>query len=82
MLLLRQMQVMFPRLIDDGKTGFLVPREDETALADRIATLLKDPELCRRMGEAARVKAEQEFGLERLRSETFAVYRAEGWEGG
>jgi glycosyltransferase involved in cell wall biosynthesis len=68
-----------PHLIDDGKTGFVIPRGDETALANRIATLLKDRELCRRMGEAGRMKAEQAFGLDRLRSETFAAYRAEGW---
>ena len=69
-----------PHLIDDGKTGFVVPREDEAALANRIATLLKDRELCRRMGEAGRMKAEQAFGLDRFRSENFAAYRAEGWE--
>src|SRR6185503_5677678 len=69
-----------PYLIDNGKTGFVVPREDEAALADHIATLLKDRELCRRMGAAGRIKAEQAFGLDRLRSETFAAYRAEGWE--
>ncbi len=68
-----------PHLIDDGETGFVVPRGDETALANRIATLLKDHELCRRMGEAGRMKAERAFGIERLRSETFAAYRAEGW---
>ena len=69
-----------PYLIDDGKTGFVVLQEDEAALADRIATLLKDRELYRRMGEAGRIKAEREFSLERLIAETFAVYRAEGWE--
>jgi glycosyltransferase involved in cell wall biosynthesis len=68
-----------PHLIDDGKTGFVVPREDEAALTSRIATLLKDRELCCRMGEAGRMKAERAFGIERLRSETFAAYRAEGW---
>jgi glycosyltransferase involved in cell wall biosynthesis len=68
-----------PYLIDDGKTGFVVPREDKAALTSRMATLLEDRELCRRMGEAGRMKAEQEFGLDRLRSETFAAYRAEGW---
>jgi glycosyltransferase involved in cell wall biosynthesis len=68
-----------PHLIDNGKTGFVVPREDEAALTSRIATLLGDRELCCRMGEAGRIKAEREFGIDRLRSETFAAYRAEGW---
>lgn len=69
-----------PHLIDNGKTGFVVSREDEATLADRIATLVADRELCRRMGDAGRIKAEQAFGIDRLRSETFAAYRAEGWE--
>ncbi len=69
-----------PYLIDNGKTGFVVPQEDEVALADRIAILLNDRELCCRMGNAGRAKAEQLFGLDRLRAETFAAYRAEGWE--
>jgi glycosyltransferase involved in cell wall biosynthesis len=69
-----------PLLIDNGKTGFVVPRDDEAALGSQIATLLKDTDFCRRMGEAGRIKAEQDFGIERLRSETFAAYRAEGWE--
>ena len=68
-----------PYLIVEGKTGFVVPREDEASLADRMATLLEDRELCRRMGDAGRIKAEQAFGLARLRSETFAAYQAEGW---
>jgi glycosyltransferase involved in cell wall biosynthesis len=69
-----------PYLIEDGKTGFVVPKEDGAVLADRIAALFKDGELCRRMGNAGRTKAEQAFGLDRLLSETFAVYRAEGWK--
>ncbi|MBX3326121.1 MAG: glycosyltransferase [Nitrospira sp.] len=69
-----------PYLVEDGKTGFVVPREDEAALADRIATLLEDRDLCRRMGEASRRKAEQAFGLDRFRSEIFAAYKAEGWK--
>jgi len=69
-----------PTLVEDGKTGFVVPRGDEVALAKRIATLLEDQELCRQMGNAGRLRAEHAFGLDRLRSETFASYRAEGWE--
>lgn len=69
-----------PYLIDDERTGFVVPRTEETLLADRIATLYRDPERCRRMGDAGRIKAEREFGLDRLLSETFSTYRAEGWK--
>lgn len=69
-----------PYLIDQGKTGIMVPREDAASLAKSMAALLDDREWCRRMGDAGRVRAEQVFGIDRLRSETLAVYRAEGWE--
>ncbi len=71
-----------PYLIDDGKTGFVVPQKEETALADHIATLLNNRELCRRMGDAGRRKAEQALGLGRFRNQVFEAYRAEGWKDG
>jgi glycosyltransferase involved in cell wall biosynthesis len=67
-------------LIDDGKTGFVVPQGDEITFSERVLQLLCDDELCNRMGMAAREKAEREFGLERLVSETLAAYKAAGWK--
>lgn len=69
-----------PSLVDDGKTGFVVRRGDDAALVDRMVTLLNDRELCRSMGEAGRAKAERDFGLDRLVSETLAAYQAAGWK--
>jgi glycosyltransferase involved in cell wall biosynthesis len=40
-------------VVDDGTTGYLVPPSDPSALRDRLRRLLTDPELARRMGEAA-----------------------------
>jgi glycosyltransferase involved in cell wall biosynthesis len=68
-------------IVDDHKTGFVVQPGDHSALVDRLARLIKDRELCRRMGEASRLKAEKEFSLERLVAETFAAYREAGWQG-
>lgn len=68
-----------PYLVENGKTGFVVPQGDETASVQRVSQLLGDHELCARMGSAAREKAKREFTLERLISETLAVYRAAGW---
>jgi glycosyltransferase involved in cell wall biosynthesis len=68
-----------PVLIEDGKTGFVVPRGDDATLLARIVTLMTDPDLCQRMGEASRAQAERQFGLDRLVSETLAAYRAAGW---
>lgn len=41
-------------LIQDGETGFVVPRGAREALAESILTLLKDPDLARTMGAAGR----------------------------
>jgi glycosyltransferase involved in cell wall biosynthesis len=40
-----------PEIIAEGVTGFTVPPGDAPALADRLLTLLRDPALCRSMGE-------------------------------
>jgi glycosyltransferase involved in cell wall biosynthesis len=69
-----------PFIVEHQKTGFVVPRGDDATLVERMATLIVDRELCRRMGEAGRLKAEREFGLDRLVSETLAAYRAAGWK--
>ena len=66
--------------IEEGKTGFVVRQEDETTFVERVFQLLSDHELCRHMGLAARAKAEREFTLARLVSETLDAYRAAGWK--
>jgi glycosyltransferase involved in cell wall biosynthesis len=50
-----------PEIIDDGKSGFLVPRRDTQAMAARILDLLRDPDLRRRMGESGRRIATEKF---------------------
>jgi glycosyltransferase involved in cell wall biosynthesis len=47
--------------IVDGETGYLVERGDAKTLAERVATLLTDPERCRRMGQAGRRRAVANF---------------------
>jgi glycosyltransferase involved in cell wall biosynthesis len=69
-----------PCIVEDGKTGFVVGQGDEVALTQRITQLLDDDSLCNLMGKAARSKAEGEFGLQRLVTETLEAYRAAGWK--
>ncbi len=45
----------------DGETGFLVDAGDADALADRVVTLLRDPDLRQRMGAAGRARVDQRF---------------------
>jgi glycosyltransferase involved in cell wall biosynthesis len=68
-----------PKLVQDGRTGFLVRSGDDAMLADRMEELIRDAHLCARMGEAGRDKAERDFGLDRFVHETLAAYRDAGW---
>lgn len=52
-------------LVDDGSTGFTVPPSDVETLTARLDTLLSDPDLCRRMGEAGRRVVEEQFSIEK-----------------
>ncbi len=52
-------------LVEDGVSGFTVPPGDVATLADRIASLMADPEAARVMGEAGRAKVETEFNIAR-----------------
>ena len=53
-----------PGIIDNGKTGFLVPKHDAVALADKIEMFIRDTDLRHKMGLAGREKFEREFTLE------------------
>ncbi|HVJ27690.1 MAG TPA: glycosyltransferase family 4 protein [Vicinamibacterales bacterium] len=64
-----------PEVVQDGKTGILVPPRDDRALADGIIRLLKDPALRERMGTAGLALAEARFSAERMVADTLRVYR-------
>jgi colanic acid/amylovoran biosynthesis protein len=63
-----------PELVEDGKTGFLVPPDDSEALAASISQLLSDPKLMQEMGKAGREKAEMEFAADVYIENTLAEY--------
>ena len=56
-------------------TGLVVPLKDPAALADAIGRLATDTDLRHRLGQAARVRAEAEFGLEAVRAQLLELYR-------
>jgi glycosyltransferase involved in cell wall biosynthesis len=50
-----------PELVEDGVTGFVVPPNDSTALAGRIALLVNDLDRAAEMGTRARAAVEERF---------------------
>jgi L-malate glycosyltransferase len=62
-------------IIEDHKTGCLVPIGDVEALAKAISELLSDPEERVRLSENAQTDVRERFSLERMLSETEQVYR-------
>lgn len=48
-------------LVDDNVTGRLVPVGKPPALAQAVRTVIDDPDLARRLGEAGRARVETEF---------------------
>lgn len=79
-----------PEVVDDGVTGRLVAleqRKDGTGtpldperfvrdLAQTICEVLAHPDLARKMGEAGRLRAEQEFSWHQIARDTAKLYRS------
>lgn len=64
-----------PSFIQDNKTGFLVPSENETLLAAKILTLLNDASLRECMGKEARQTA-NEFSWKQIAGQMISLYTA------
>jgi glycosyltransferase involved in cell wall biosynthesis len=61
--------------IEPGKTGMLVPARDPLSLADAMAAMIRDPELCHEMGRAGRARAERLFDVEDVVRRHLDIYR-------
>lgn len=65
-----------PEVVEQGKTGLIVPSHDSDALADGILMLLRNEPLRREMGEAAHRKMKRDLSWERVREKTVAAYKS------
>lgn len=63
-----------PEIIDDGKTGLLVPGSDAAALADALRRFLQDPNFAKTCAEQARQKALTDLTLDAMGQKMVALY--------
>lgn len=63
-------------IIEDRKTGLLVPPADPHALASGICDLLRSPQIATRLGRNARAEAESRFSLDRMIREYESLYES------
>lgn len=65
-----------PELVAEGKTGLLFKPGDVAELQEKLATLMALPALRQLMGKQARVRAAQEFSLEKHNAGLMEIYRS------
>lgn len=63
-----------PEAITDGECGILICPRDVNAISDGILRLIKNPEKRKQLGDNAKQKAMQYFGVERMVNEYTNIY--------
>ena len=58
----------------DGITGYLVPKKDKELLTKSIRNLLNDYELMKKMGNKARIFAEENFDINLVVNKHLEIY--------
>jgi glycosyltransferase involved in cell wall biosynthesis len=62
------------RIVKEGATGYLLSADDPHGMADCILRLVSNPELGKRMGEAARKLVEEDYNLKSLAPRLLSVF--------
>ena len=63
-----------PDIVEDGHTGFLVPERDVTRMTQRLITLLRNVNMRRAFGRAAREKMEREYDIRKVNMRLESLY--------
>jgi glycosyltransferase involved in cell wall biosynthesis len=64
-----------PDLVEDGKSGFVVPPGEWEPIRDRILTLYNDRSLHAKMSDAAKQRIRTDFTVDKTAEQTIALYR-------
>lgn len=65
-----------PDMIIDNQNGYLIPKDNEGALADRLIHLLLDENLRRRMGQLAKESAHERSHPKKVAEKTLHAYQS------
>lgn len=65
-----------PELVEDGASGLLVAERDVDALAEALASLLRNPERLEDMGKSGRYIVEERFDVAELNDRLVKIYRS------
>lgn len=63
-----------PEIVEDGTSGFLVEAGTPNSIAERIAFLLNNKAIAKKMGEEARRRAEEKFNIKKNAEEIQKIY--------
>lgn len=61
-------------IVQNGKSGFVVPAGDAEALAEKVTKILMSPDLSQKLGSLAHKFVSKTFSLEKQAKETFSLY--------
>lgn len=64
-----------PELVLDGVTGFLLESFNVDHVVQSLVELIESPELRKKLGEAGRLRIEENFSLERMAASYLSVYQ-------
>jgi lipopolysaccharide heptosyltransferase II len=62
-------------IVEDNKTGLLVPPADSAAIAEAVLRIHKDERFARTLSENAYAKVKEKYTLERMAKSTLVVYK-------
>jgi len=65
-----------PEVVDDGRSGFLVPEQDVSTMAARIEQLAESRSLREEMGNAGRAIVTGNHDIRKLNQDLLAIYQS------
>ena len=65
-----------PELIDDNKTGILIPAQDSSVIAKAVISLLENKQLARQLGDNAKRSVREKFSIDKMIDETERLYQS------